>query len=96
MELAIISKDFSLLNKMRKDLIEVGYKEEREWNERTVSQMASYPITFLSVTVRFGGVDKQLALYTHTSDDNNRTTLTPDNYDTILNRCIDNLKKSTV
>lgn len=91
MELAIISKDnFPLLNRMREDLIKNGYVDDVEWNGWMLKGAIKTPIICMNVHE-----DNELTFYSYDDrmDDEEQIHLTPDNYDTILNRCIDNLKK---
>lgn len=81
--------NFDLLNKLRKDLIEVGYIDDQEWNYRKASAADIYlgTISYLHVD---GNV---LVLYSIEPDEENKciTTLTESNYTDILNQLKDAL-----
>lgn len=86
MELAILSPDnFPLLDKMRKELIEVGYKDDKGWNDRIEKWREERPED--GEIKRLDVIDGVLRIYRISFCLIEQVTLTASNYNEILTRC---------
>lgn len=88
--------NFELLNKLRKDLIEVGYIDDQDrqaseylgWNDALISDMSRYPIRYMVCYP-----DKHVTFFNYPVDivSHQTCTLTESNYTDILNQLKDAL-----
>ncbi|PHJ51675.1 hypothetical protein VF04_36695 [Nostoc linckia z7] len=80
--------NFELLNKLRHDLIKVGYVDDEKWNKVQIKERKEFPLEYMYICE-----NNKIILYWSNYDHIN-LIITPSNYSEILQILTDKIKNN--